>query len=367
VNLAILIGHFPPGPFGGAELQAEAWAQRLARRHRVTVVTRREPADQPEGEERDGFRVMRLPVSAVPILRTTLDLRAIERCVAGLTPRPDALLCFQTFISGLAGVRVQRRQGIPSLVWIRGELEYRLSRSLRARLFSPRVWRESRAVLVQTEDTRRELLDELRRTGGARLAASLEGKLVIVPNGIELPEPPGPRGGRILAVGRLIPDKGVDVVVDAVAGMQGLLTIAGDGPERARLEARARHHGLDARFAGHVSRERLAELYREAACVVLGARHGEGLPNVVLEAMAYRRAVIATDVPGARDLIRHGANGLLVPPGDVQALREALARLAHERGLADRLAAAGRETAEAYAWAKVEPRLEETLARVAAC
>ena len=73
--------------------------------------------------------------------------------------------------------------------------------------------------------------------GRSRLAAALEPKLFVVPNGIELPPPAPRRGGRVLAVGRLIRDKGMDVVVDAVAGMQGLLTIVGDGPERARLEA----------------------------------------------------------------------------------------------------------------------------------
>jgi glycosyltransferase involved in cell wall biosynthesis len=365
VNLAILIGHFPPGPFGGAELQAEGWAKRLARRHRVTVVTRRDPAGAPERERRDGFDVVRLPVSRMPVLRTRLDLRAIDRAVAALDPRPDLMLCFQTFISGLAGVAIQERRGIPAVVWVRGELEYRLSGSLRARWFSPSVWGRAAAVLVQTEGARRELLDELRRRG-VRHAAAIEPKLSVVPNGIDLPPPPGRRGARILTVGRLIPEKGMDVVIDAAAGVQGLLTIAGEGPERERLEARVRHHDLDARFEGHVSRERLSELYDQAACVVLAARRGEGLPNVVLEAMAHGRAVVVTDVPGSRDLVRDGIDGLVVPPGDPRALRDALARLAHERGLADRLGAAARVTAEAYAWESVEPRLEALLERWAA-
>ena len=363
MNLAILIGHFPPGRFGGAELQAEAWASRLAKHHRVEVITRRDPATQPSIESRDGYRVTRTPVSQVPALRTWLDLRAIDRAVLGLAPRPDLLLCFQTFVSGLAGVRLQDRLGVPAVVWIRGELEYRFA-APRARWFSPFVWSRARAVLVQSEGTKTALLHELMGRGRARLAAALEPKLFVVPNGIELPPPAPRRGGRVLAVGRLIRDKGMDVVVDAVAGMQGLLTIVGDGPERARLEAQARHHGLDVRFEGHVSRERLAELYRESACVVLAARHGEGLPNVVLEAMAHGRAVVASDVVGSRDLVRHDENGLLVPPGDALALRDALARLAHERGLADRLGAAGRALAETHAWDIVEPRLAAVLSAV---
>lgn len=362
MNLAILIGHFPPGAFGGAELQAQAWARHLAEHHRVTVVTRRDPPDQPGDETRDGYRVVRLPVARLPLLRTALDLAGIERAVAALDPRPDLLLCFQTFISGLAGVRVQRRLGIPAVVWVRGEAEYRLGPWRRMRAVSPRVWTEARGVLVQSEGVRDELLGELERAApGAR--AAVAGKLEVVPNGLDPPAEVAPPGGRVLTVGRLIPDKGMDVVIDAVAGIQGLLTLAGDGPERERLEARARAHGLDARFEGFVPRERLETLYRDAWVVVLAAHRGEGLSNVVMEAFARGRPVVATEIPGVRELVVDGVNGLLVPAGDVRALREALTRLAHERGLAERLGRAGRDTAAAYAWPRVRPRLEALLAR----
>ncbi len=163
MNLAFLVGRFPPGPIGGAELQAEGWARRLSDRHRITVVTRRDGAHQPERETRDGFEVRRLPVSTVPLVRTALDLARIDRELASIEPRPELMLCFQTFISGLAGVRHQRRTGIPAVVWIRGEGEYRLGRSAKARWFGPRVWREARAVLVQTEANHEALLEELAR------------------------------------------------------------------------------------------------------------------------------------------------------------------------------------------------------------
>jgi glycosyltransferase involved in cell wall biosynthesis len=362
VNLAILIGHFPPGPFGGAELQAEAWAKRLADRHRVVVVTRHDPASEPAREERDGFRITRLPVSRVPILRTAADLLAIERAIRDLSPRPDLLLCFQTFISGWAGVRAQRHLGIPAVVWVRGEAEYRLSASRPMRVLAPWVWANARGVMVQSETNRVQLLAELERSApGAR--AIVAGKLEVAPNGLDLPEAVAPPGGRVLAVGRLIPEKGMDLVIDAVAGIQGLLTLAGEGPERSRLEARARHHGFDARFAGFVTRPELDQLYREAWVVVLAARRGEGLPNVVLEAFAHGRPVVATPVAGVKDLVVDGVNGLLVPPDDPHALRQALARLAHERGLAQRLGRAGRETAQAFAWARVRPGLEARLER----
>jgi glycosyltransferase involved in cell wall biosynthesis len=364
VNLGILIGHFPPGPFGGAEIQAERWATRLAKRHQVTVITRRDPPDQTERESRDGFTVMRLPVSSIPLARTALDVEAISRAVAAMSPRPDLLLCFQTFVSGLAGVRIQRRLGIPAVVWIRGEAEYRLRDSFVSRMVSPRVWRDARGVLVQTDGNRTALLAELQRVSPAA-RRDVEARLEVIPNGVDLPTPVATSGGRVLSIGRLIPEKGMDVVIDAVTGIQGLLTIAGEGPERGQLEARARGHALDCRFEGFVTGPRLEELFQQSACLVLASRKGEGLPNVVLEAFAHAIPVVATDVAGTRDLVQHDVNGLLCPPNDPRALREALARLTHERGLADRLARAGRATAESMSWERVEPLLDEALEKYA--
>jgi len=362
MNLAFLIGHFPPGVVGGAELQAEGWARLLSDRHRVVVVTRRDPPWQPAEEARDGFTVKRLPVSRLPLWRTVHDLLAIDRAVAALDPRPQLLLCFQTFVSGLAGVRAQRRLGIPAVVWIRSEVELRLAAPHRARWLSPRVWRSARGVLVQSERVRETLLAALRGLD-PHAADEVSRKLEVVPNGLDLPAPSFAPGKGVLAVGRLIRDKGMDVAIEAAAAAGLPLVIAGDGPDRARLEALAGRQRTPVRFEGNVSRDRLDALYRESACVVLAARGGEGLPNVLLEAMAHGRPVVATPVMGVCDLVQDGSNGLLVPAGDPAALAAALARVAREDGLAARLSAAARAAAEDFAWERVRPRLEAVLAR----
>jgi glycosyltransferase involved in cell wall biosynthesis len=366
MNLAILIARFPPGVVGGAEIQAQEWARRLAVRHRVTVFTRRDPPSQPASESRDGFVVRRLPRSPIPGWRTCADLRAIDRAVAELVPRPDLLLCFQTFVSGLAGVRVQRRYGIPAVIWIRGEMEYRIEAGWRSRRVGPRVWREAAGLLVQTDEMRAAFLREVTQVEHG-LRERIDQRLGVVPNGIALPQGPLERGEGVLCVGRLIESKGFDTVIDALAAREGpgrkRLTLAGDGPDRKDLEARASRLGVEARFEGAVSRERLDELYRTAGSVVLAARRGEGLPNVLLEAMAYARPVIATPVGGVRDLILDDVNGLLVPPNDPGALRRALDRLEAEPELAIRLGDAARETAAAFSWSAVVPRLEAALER----
>jgi glycosyltransferase involved in cell wall biosynthesis len=358
MHVAILIGHFPPGSFGGAEIQAEGWAQRLSDRHRVTVVTRRDPPEQPAREEREGFTVVRLPVSRIPLWRTFADIAAIEQAVADLSPRPDVLLCFQTFVSGLAGVRVGGRLGIPAVVWIRGEAEYRLGDSRIHGLVSPRVWCAARRVLVQSEQNRVDLLHEMERHARSRLGA-VRDRIGVVGNGLDRPAGDLRPGTRVLSVGRLIRDKGMDVVIDAARSAALPLTIAGDGPERPALESGAA--GQDCRFEGFASRERLFALYREASVVVLAARRGEGLPNVLLEAMAFARPVVATPCAGTRDLLVDGVNGLVIPPDDAGALAAALSRLAQDPALAARLGAEARRTAERFSWDAVRPRLEAVL------
>ena len=363
MNLALLIGHFPPGAFGGAEIQAEAWAERLATNHRVTVLTRRDPESQPEREVRAGFTVERLPVSRVPGWRTFADLAAIERAVAALSPRPDLLLCFQTFISGLGGTRAGARLGIPAVVWIRGEIEYRLADSRFYRLLSPRVWAAAAGLLVQSAANREVLLAELERAA-PRLVDGVRAKLDVVENGITLPAPiPATTAGPVLSVGRLIADKGMDLVIEACAASGRALVIAGEGPERDALAALAAARHADVRFEGFVDRARLDQLYREASVVVLAARRGEGLPNVVLEGLAHGRPVLATACAGTPDLLSHDVNGWIVPVGESAPLAAALRRLAAEPATAGRLALAGRATAERFEWSRIQPRLEAALER----
>jgi glycosyltransferase involved in cell wall biosynthesis len=332
----------------------------LADRHRVTVITRRDQTPQPRDRTRDGFEVVRLPVSRVPLARTALDLVAIERAVLTIEPHPDLLLCFQTFVSGFAGVRIQRRHGIPAVVWIRGEEEYQLSRPGIRRKLSPGVWADARGVLVQTVENRDVLIEQL-QARSPRAAVALRERINVVPNGLDLPASPAPRGTRVLTVGRLIPEKGMDTVITAAAACGAALTIAGAGPERERLEALAKKTPTDVRFEGAVEGMQLARLYADAACVALASRRGEGLPNVLLEAMAHARPVVATPIAGVRGLVRNGENGFLVPPDDPTAMARALGRLLDEPALADRLGAAARVTAEPFAWPRVRPRLEAAL------
>jgi phosphatidyl-myo-inositol alpha-mannosyltransferase len=202
--------------------------------------------------------------------------------------------------------------------------------------------------------------------------------LRIVPNGVDVgpfrgaadalgaERPPGPP--RVVFVGRLEPRKGVLVLASAFRELlnshpDAVLTVIGDGPQRQELAAAMT--GIppgQARLAGRVSSAALARTLAEADVAVAPALGGESFGIVLLEAMAARTAVVASDLPGYRSVVTDGRDGVLVPPGDPGRLAATLARLlaAPERRAA--LVAAGRETAAAHDWTVVAAQLRRVYA-----
>ena len=167
------------------------------------------------------------------------------------------------------------------------------------------------------------LADYLVATEGFR-----PGTFRIVHYGIEAgPEPPAPPAElRLVAVGRLIPIKGFDLLLDAFRRVraerpEATLELAGDGELRSELERRA---GEGVTFLGRV--EPVGPLYERAAAVVVPSR-GEGFGMVALEAQERGRAVVASRVGGLPEIVEDGVSGLVVPPGDAGALASAILSL----------------------------------------
>lgn len=136
------------------------------------------------------------------------------------------------------------------------------------------------------------------------------------------------------------------------------LTIAGSGPERAALEDLARILNIDAavHFTGRVDNECMPELYRSAD-VMINASLADNMPVSILEALASGVPIVSTDVGGVPFLVENGRTALLVPPGDPQAMAQALIQVLTTPDLARRLSEAGLASVQQYTWQCVRERL----------
>jgi glycosyltransferase involved in cell wall biosynthesis len=164
----------------------------------------------------------------------------------------------------------------------------------------------------------------------------------------------GDAGGTptILCVAALSPRKGHDVLIGALrrlhdTGLTAHLTLVGDGPERGALDAQAAALGLadHVTFAGAVGHDRVPAFYASADVFCLPS-FAEGVPTVLMEAMATELPVVATDVMGVPELVEHERSGLLVRPARADLLADALARLLSDAELRRGLGREGRVRVE---------------------
>lgn len=211
-------------------------------------------------------------------------------------------------------------------------------------------------------------------------------RLITVPNGIGPPDAAGPRpslqrelglppqtGPVIGSIGRLCPAKGLDCLLQAAARLQGrwpglqVVLIGGAGGDEAfarRLRRLAGEHRLAVHFCGY--RDRAARLIAAFDVLAVTSR-AEPFGLVTVEALARGVPVVATRSGGSREIVRDGREGLLVPPGDPQALAAALHRLLADHGLRERCARAGpRRVAARFSLARQVARTERVYAQVLA-
>jgi phosphatidylinositol alpha-mannosyltransferase len=200
-----------------------------------------------------------------------------------------------------------------------------------------------------------------------------EGGVRIVPNGanVEVYASAAPArlpAGRVLLfVGRLERRKGFPVAVAAFKRLARRhadlrFVVVGDGADRDAVstlppDALARVHML-----GRVSSEELPGYFRAADIFLAPSTGSESFGIVLVEAMAAGKPVVASDIPGYRDVTRHGVEGLLVPPGDVAAVATAVERLLGDRRLASALGRRGAARARHFAWDSIVDELEEIYA-----
>jgi glycosyltransferase involved in cell wall biosynthesis len=209
------------------------------------------------------------------------------------------------------------------------------------------VSRDQRRLLLRRGVDRRRLVLVPNVIDADAFAARV-GDRSVTRRDLEVP----PDAPLIALVGRLTSQKGVDSFLDAACQVrsghpQARFIVAGTGSDRAALEARCRELGLNGvvRFLGY--RSDVAALLGASDVVVLPSR-SEGLPVVLLEALAVGRPIVATAVGGVPDLLTHGRTALLIPPHSADAVAEGVSRLIADPGLAGRLAEAGARHVRAH-------------------
>lgn len=363
MRVLIVNSEYPPIGGGAGNASAHIARELVGLGHEVTVLTagyRGLPARQ----EDSGVRVVRLPgLRRKPDRSTVLEqsLFALSATLLGLPTllhfKPQIALAFFGAPSGLVTLAWGLSFALPYIVCLRGGdvpgfRPYDFGRYHRT--LAPllrRVWRRAAAVVANSQG--------LRDLG---LAFEPKVPIVVIPNGVNLDrfkvdhriwQPP-----RLLFVGRIVYQKGLDLLLNALAGMKATewtLDMVGDGPRTEKLRTQAAQLGISerVRFAGWQTGAALARFYAEANLFVYPSRH-EGMPNAVLEAMASGLPVLASRIAGNEELVAQGETGFLVPPEDVPALQSALAALLADEKNLQRMGAAARQKAEAqYSWRSV--------------
>jgi len=206
-----------------------------------------------------------------------------------------------------------------------------------------RRWRGVFDVVVANSHSTRALLE-----------AEGIGPSEVIWNGVPR-RPPRPQlsdSPTVVFAGRLVPEKGVDLLVQAFADVRmhlkdAKLVIAGDGPQRASLERTVAGLSLGAnvRFAGHLGRQQIEECFATAWVQAVPSRWREPFGIVAAEAMMRGTAVVASNGGGLAEIVQHERTGLLVPPNDANALASALLRLLSDRALTESLGSRGRDFA----------------------
>jgi glycosyltransferase involved in cell wall biosynthesis len=306
------------------------------------------------------------PRRAVPALARAARLAALDRRVghlkrfgeaAWLASRipPDADHIHAHFAHAPASVALllARLAGRPFSFTAHAQDVYALTTAAALRA---KVGEAAFAVTV-SEATRRDVAGAVRPADAA--------KVVVVRNGMDrqrfaprAAEPAGPP--TVLCVGRLVEKKGIDTLLAACGrladeGVELRLELVGDGPMRHALAARARELGIGerVRFRGDLDEDAVLEAYRRAAVLALACRRAadgdrDGLPVVLVEAMACGLPVVTTPISGIPEVVRDGESGLLVDPDDPPALARAIGRVLRDGALRRHLGEGARAATAAY-------------------
>jgi glycosyltransferase involved in cell wall biosynthesis len=267
-------------------------------------------------------------LSDIPALYHVVWYRPV--CPTGTKLLPTGSLCREP-----AGFTCYRNGCVPLRDW--GLMQFQMW-----------LWRKWRHVFKRVVANSRAVQECL-------MADGVE-PIEVIHNGVAVEPVTRVLASRPVAVfaGRLVPEKGVDVLLQAFALVtRGLpeahLIIAGDGPERAKLDELTEKLELTANvtFLGHVAKGEMETRFASAWVQVVPSRWAEPFGLVAIEAMMRGTAVVASSMGGLCEIVEHGGTGFLVPPNDPQSLADKLMEVLRDRMKAEAMGKSGRDIAEA--------------------
>ncbi len=341
---------------GGVESHVRSLARELAREgHEVTVITSRFNQRLPAEERLEGYRILRSRSLGV-VLNTPIDvgsgklLRSVDADVIHLHYPPP--------ITSYVAARALKRAKVPICLTyhcdlVLGGVSGRLLAGLYQRVFLPGTLDRANAIVVHT------------KSYGITSAVLRDRPLTVIPSVVDLERfRPGIdasalrsdltlNGKRVLAfTGRLVPHKGVDVILEAMRLLPDdvVLVVIGSGPLLPNLVGQARRSRLGdrVRFLPNVSDEELPRYLALADIFVFPSQNRlEGFGLAVAEAMACGLPVVTADMPGVREVIEPGKEGLLTEPLIARDVAEKIRTLLDDPVSALAMGAAGRRRAEA--------------------
>lgn len=371
MKLLLINNEFPPIGGGGSTVTRYAIKHLVEAGHEVTLITSRWK-DLPKREVIDGATVIRIPA-----VRRFKDFAAMWELVTfGVSAlvytlfyvgrhKVDLVQAYFAVPAGWTAWKLSLLTGIPYAVYFGGSdipganpSRYKKIYPLITPLLKL-IWRRAEFRTVCSEDLAR--LGQIADPGQ---------DFKVIPNGVETgrfkpnERPENPRV-KILFIGRLIPRKGFQRVVEALPGVrQGTkvpfeVEVVGEGAHREKLDEMAAALQVSdlIHYTGTVPYDRLEEAYQYADIFVLTSL-SEGMPSVILEAMSCGLPVIASNVGGNNELVKEGENGFLVAGDDAGKLTLSLVQLIEDKALRQRMGQKSREMAMKYDWKEIMEEYE---------
>lgn len=360
MNILLINYEFPPLG-GGAGNATKNIAREMALSGQSVLVVTTGFEGLPREQLVDGYKIIRVPSLRKRKDRSTLiEMLHFVWCAIRQTGpdisqfKPDTTVSFFAVPTGIFALYLKMKYKIPYILSLRGgDVPGFLPKNLKYHhiLSAPLtrvIWKRSLDIVANSKG-----LQELAKKTAHRLGMDVK----YIPNGVNDneffpdPEKASSLKLKLIFVGRLTEQKGVTFLIQAIQALKGAVQcdIVGDGPLRESLENEVNDRGLkdSITFHGWIARSELATFYQKADVFVLPS-YEEGMPNVILEAMASGLAIVATDIGGNEELVDQGVNGFLYT--DHSQLASLLQKFIDNPSLSKEFGLASASKSQTFSW-----------------